>query len=240
MEGLFSSLGIEWGKILAQAINFGILAFVLFKLVYKPILKALDDREASAKKALENTSSIEEKLKEAEETSKKIIAEARTASQKMIKDTEKSAMSLKDKLSAEAKADAEKIMGSAEKKMEEERNKFLAQFEKSKETLENTSRVLTLKVENLDPKLLLEEDKVKFADEAYKFRDMQFEIADVVRKIEILDNFLNEFIKDYQEYTYFIWTQVEKAAKDQQAKANAAIIDYLRKTGLNENQQTST
>ena len=162
MEGLFSSLGIEWGKILAQAINFGILAFVLFKLVYKPILKALDDREASAKKALENTSSIEEKLKEAEETSKKIIAEARTASQKMIKDTEKSAMSLKDKLSAEAKADAEKIMGSAEKKMEEERNKFYSSLKKE------LGEIVTLGIERTVGKYADASIQKKMSEDALK------------------------------------------------------------------------
>ena len=52
----------------AQIINFLILLFILNKLVYKPIIKAMKDRNNKIQK---NISDAESKFKEAEETKTK-------------------------------------------------------------------------------------------------------------------------------------------------------------------------
>ena len=126
MESLFSSLGIEWKMLLAQIINFGILAFVLTKLVYKPLMKALEDREQTIKKISEDSSKVDEVLREAEEKQNTILEEARKHGEKINKESETSASNLKKSILDEAKADAERIIKTGQKKLEEDQQKFYA------------------------------------------------------------------------------------------------------------------
>ena len=130
MNSLLSSFGIEWKLLLAQLVNFGILVFVLWKLVYKPILKVLDDRQKAAKDAVEKESSIAAKLLETKELQAKALAEARIHGEKMIKDAEISAANLKKKLSEEASVSAQKIVSDAEARMRSEQEKFQAELKK--------------------------------------------------------------------------------------------------------------
>jgi F-type H+-transporting ATPase subunit b len=59
---ILSSLGVHWTSLLAQIVNFGILAFVLTKLVYKPLIKSLEDREQVIKQIGENSQKTESLL----------------------------------------------------------------------------------------------------------------------------------------------------------------------------------
>ena len=62
------NLGIQPVPLLLQAINFLLLLFILKKYLYKPILKALEDR----KKKIEEGLAYSEKMKaEAEKSEKK-------------------------------------------------------------------------------------------------------------------------------------------------------------------------
>jgi F-type H+-transporting ATPase subunit b len=71
-------------------ITFGAVSFILYKVAWKPILAALDAREAGIRNALDDAEAVREKLatidetksrliQEAEEEAKRIIADARTA-----------------------------------------------------------------------------------------------------------------------------------------------------------------
>jgi len=71
-------------------ITFGVVSFLLYKVAWKPILAALDVREARIRDALDDAEAVREKLatidetksrliQEAEEEAKQIIANARTA-----------------------------------------------------------------------------------------------------------------------------------------------------------------
>jgi|SRR3989344_1996990 len=130
MQSFFSSFGIEWSHLLAQLVNFGILVFVLWKLVYKPILKVLDDRQKAAKDALEKSSAIDAKLLEIKALEEKAIAEARERGEKLVKDVEASAVNLKKKLSDEATAFAQKIVSDAKAEMRSEQEQLNAEFKK--------------------------------------------------------------------------------------------------------------
>ncbi|MDB5204450.1 MAG: F-type H+-transporting ATPase subunit b [Candidatus Taylorbacteria bacterium] len=130
MESFIHSFGIEWKLLIAQIINFGILAFVLFKLVYKPLLKVLDDRTAMVKDAEEKSSSIEAKLQEIKELEEKVLAEARANGAKLLKDAEISAKELRNKLEIDAHNHAEKIVKEAEARLMADQSKRDAEIRK--------------------------------------------------------------------------------------------------------------
>ena len=46
MDQLLHAFGIDVKLLLAQAVNFGVLLVVLWLVLYKPVMKTLDERKA--------------------------------------------------------------------------------------------------------------------------------------------------------------------------------------------------
>ncbi|MES2224069.1 MAG: ATP synthase F0 subunit B [Patescibacteria group bacterium] len=162
MESFIQSFGIEWKLLIAQMINFGILAFILFKLLYKPLLKVLDERTAMVKDAAEKSSSIEAKLEEIKQLEEKVLAEARANGAKLLKDAEISAKELRNKLEIDAHNHAEKIVKVAEERLMADQSKRDAEIRK-----EIVSVVATA-IEATVGKYLDANAKQKLSDEATK------------------------------------------------------------------------
>lgn len=123
---ILSSFGIHWTSLVAQIINFGILVFILTKLVYKPLMNALAEREKVIKKLANDSSNAEKIAEESQTKQKEILDEARKEAQKIIKSTEAQVATLRQTLTDEAKKEAEKIIKDGERRVVEEQNKFNA------------------------------------------------------------------------------------------------------------------
>src|SRR3989338_3420468 len=112
------NLGIQPVPLLLQAINFLLLLFILKKYLYKPILKALEDR----KKKIEEGLAYSEKMKaEAEKSEKKreeIISRAKAEGQKIIIETRKAAKKLETELEEKAQKQADSIIAKAKRDSE--------------------------------------------------------------------------------------------------------------------------
>ncbi len=132
---------IDIRQVLFQALNFGVILFVLTKYLYKPLMKLLDDR---AKKINEGLSAADKNIKnaaEAEKTVKAELARAKKAGAVIISDAEKEAKAKSAQIildaRTKAKAEAAKIMADAatsnaafEKKVKTEASKLAASMVK--------------------------------------------------------------------------------------------------------------
>ncbi|HBD02408.1 MAG: ATP synthase subunit b [Microgenomates group bacterium GW2011_GWC1_46_16] len=112
-------------QVLFQVINFGVILFVLNKILYKPVLKLLDDR---AKKINEGQAMAEKNLKEAAELDKvrkTELAKVRKEASAIISKAEEEAAGKAHALLAEsrqkAKEEAAKIVASGTKELENSR-----------------------------------------------------------------------------------------------------------------------
>lgn len=124
MGELFSNLGIDWKILIAQAVNFAVLLFILRAFAYKPVLKMLNTRREEIEKAQKYAGEIEARIKNIEETKETALAEARKESTILIKKAEENAVKAAEKIVADANAQA-KAAGAAEhKKLEQEREKL--------------------------------------------------------------------------------------------------------------------
>ncbi len=121
---LLTSLGIEWKLLVAQIINFGILVFVLYKLVYKPLLKVLDERSKMVQDAKDGASKVDAKLEEIKRLEESTLAEARKRGAEIIKETEAAALVLKGRLEKDAAESASKVIREAEVRMKAENDKL--------------------------------------------------------------------------------------------------------------------
>lgn len=129
---------IDWFTLIAQVVNFLILVVVLRALLYKRIIKAMDEREA---RIAEKISSAEEKEARAEEI------------QKEFKNKRDEIDKKRDSIIAEAREDANQkaneIMAKAREEVEQKKEEWLAALRKDKENFvkklnrKATDRVLT-------------------------------------------------------------------------------------------------
>jgi len=103
-------LGIQPSLLLAQIVNFSIIAFVLSKLLYKPILSMLEKR----KKEIQEGLSLTEKMREEEEKLKikesKILDAARKDARELLEKAKKDAVVLEKQIVEEAHTQSESII----------------------------------------------------------------------------------------------------------------------------------
>jgi F-type H+-transporting ATPase subunit b len=71
------SLGLDWKILVAQILNFAVLYFVLKKILYKPLMKALDERNKKIRESVKKSEEIENRLQKIEEKELAILAKAR-------------------------------------------------------------------------------------------------------------------------------------------------------------------
>ncbi len=109
---------INWFTVIAQVINFLVLVWLLKRFLYKPILKAVDDREKKIAAQIKDANHLKaEAKKEQEDFSKKnagfeakkvkllddAVADANTQRQKLLDDAKTEAIQLSAKLAAASK-----------------------------------------------------------------------------------------------------------------------------------------
>jgi F-type H+-transporting ATPase subunit b len=119
---LLHSLGIDWRLLGAQIINFLILLAILYRFLYKPILRLMQERENRIKESLKNAEETEKKLASTTQEYEKKMIEARRQAQSIMEATNKEAATLKAILLAQAQKDADQIIteGKARLNLEKE------------------------------------------------------------------------------------------------------------------------
>ena len=127
MTELVKSLGIEWPILIAQAVNFAILLAVLFKFVYRPVMRLLDERREGIRKALQREEQAAAKLASAEADRESLLAAARAESEKIITCAREDGEALKQKSAAEGKEEAGKMRQEASKRIDDERSRLVSE-----------------------------------------------------------------------------------------------------------------
>lgn len=131
------------GTIFWMLIIFGIVAFVLKKFAWKPILNALKEREESIANALNSAEEAKKEVAGLRADNEKIIAEARKEKDQILKE----AKELKEKIVAEAKEkaaqEAQKTIDQGRQQIESEK---IAAINEIKNQVANLSVLIAEKV----------------------------------------------------------------------------------------------
>src|SRR3982750_4601305 len=107
------TFGWNWKLFLSQVISFCIVAFLLQRFAYKPILAVLEERRRTIEEGQLNAEKIKKQLAEAEQRYAEILAKANADAQKMIDEARSSAGHLAERKQQEAVAAAEQIIAKA-------------------------------------------------------------------------------------------------------------------------------
>ena len=130
MSELFTSLGLNAKLFVAQLINFGILLFVMYRFVYKPILRLLDDRTKKIEKGLADADASRQKLEEMTEREREIVTEAKKQAKELIAAAEAQAQVNRDEIIASAKEESTKILQQSQKNIEEQKIQLIGDVKK--------------------------------------------------------------------------------------------------------------
>jgi F-type H+-transporting ATPase subunit b len=124
---LFGKFGIEWKLVLAQAINFFIVAFLLWRFAFKPVMATLDERQSKIAEGLQFAEEAKTQLAETEKRQAEVLREANTKAQEILHEARDSARQLEEKLKAETATQIEEMRKRAEDSNELERQKMLTE-----------------------------------------------------------------------------------------------------------------
>ena len=76
MSALFEAFGVNWQLLLVQAINFGLLLFVLTYFLYKPVMKMIDERQKKIAEGVRTAEEAARRLADAKQEGDQITGEA--------------------------------------------------------------------------------------------------------------------------------------------------------------------
>lgn len=124
MNELISHLGVDWKLLLAQAVNFFALLYILKRFAYGPIMKMLKERRDRIMEGERFRAQSEENMKKSGEEREKIIANANTEALETVKKSQARAKELQNEMLKESAAKSDAIILEVRKRTEEERIKM--------------------------------------------------------------------------------------------------------------------
>ena len=121
MAELFSNLGIDGRLLLAQAVNFLLVLWLLNKFVFKKVLSHLEERRNKIEQGLELTERANREIERIDEARHRELEKARTEAEKILADARSSAIAKEKAALAVVRAEAEKVLLKAKKEASREK-----------------------------------------------------------------------------------------------------------------------
>lgn len=122
--------GFNWSLFISQCISFALVAFLLHRFAYKPILKVLEERRQKIAEGLANAEKIKQELASAQAKSQEILNNANAQGNKLIEEARQSAAKVLEQETQKAIATANDIVTKARQASEAELVRMKAELRK--------------------------------------------------------------------------------------------------------------
>ncbi len=123
---IFHAFGIDWRLLLIQAVNFGVLMLVLWKFLYTPLLKLLDDRRTVIEKGVKDADAAAHKLHKAEEQKREIMTAAEKDASALQERARVAVVQYEKKMQEESAEKAARVLEAAEREGKEMKDAALS------------------------------------------------------------------------------------------------------------------
>ncbi|MEM6601245.1 MAG: F0F1 ATP synthase subunit B [Verrucomicrobiota bacterium] len=159
LAGKAETFGLDWAKLIAQVIIFGILFFALKKFAFGPILDVLEDRKKRIAESIENAEKMKEELAAAEAKRDELLKQANADAAKFIEEARASADAVGARKIQEATAQAESVLAKAKEAAERDRDQMMNQLrsEMGRLVVDTTAKVVGKTLTPEDQKRLQQE-----------------------------------------------------------------------------------
>src|SRR5271169_6700623 len=137
--------GISWPFLLAQILNFSIVAFILWRFAFRPVLAMLDERQHKISDGLKYAEEMKAKLEAVQQEGLASAKQAQIEATRIIDEARKAAKEFLDKQTQEGSAKAGEIIAKAQQAIDLEKKKMLAEArtEIARLVVATTQRVLS-------------------------------------------------------------------------------------------------
>jgi len=151
--------GVNWPHFISQCLSFLIVAGLLYKFAYGPILKVLEERRERIAESLANAEKIKQELASAQAKAQEILQQAGSEANRIIEEARSVGQKEIEKASQQAIATANEIIARAKQASEAElvRMKADLRSEVGRLVVETTAKVTG--------KILTSEDQQRLAEE---------------------------------------------------------------------------
>ncbi len=127
---IFGQFGIDIKLLSIQIFNFIILLVILQRLLYKPLIKILEDRRKNIEEGIKKLENIEKKSKELKDKTEDDLMEARKKSQEIIARAERQASETRKNAQEDAHEQANEIISQAKKSIALEKESLINSVQK--------------------------------------------------------------------------------------------------------------
>jgi len=159
-QNIADQFGVNWPMFIAQAVNFTLVAFVIYRFGFKGILSTIKEREKQISDSLKHAEKIKLQLEETEKKQKETLQEASIEAKKTVAGAQEQAKSYAEAQKEDARKQAQEIVAKAKESMELEREQVL------NEAKEEISALVVLTTGKVLQKELNEEEKSRFSNAA--------------------------------------------------------------------------
>ncbi len=163
MAAVLEALHFSFSTFILQAINLIIVIGLLYKLLYKPLLKVLDERDGKIDGQLKNAESAKQEAENMLSEYKSQLSKAQQEAQGILENAKKMGADTREQIVSEAREEAGKTLEKAKKEIEIEKTKALGEIRSEATTLAvlAAGKVIKKELKPEDHKKLVEE----FVDE---------------------------------------------------------------------------
>ncbi len=127
---LFAKLGIDGRLLAAQLLNFGILAFLLHRFLYRPVLAMLEKRTAMIEQGVKDSQEARTRLESVSKEQEEILARARNQAQNTIERAQGVIEAYKKEVLEQTTAQGEKILAQARVQIAQEQQEMMEEARK--------------------------------------------------------------------------------------------------------------
>jgi F-type H+-transporting ATPase subunit b len=154
--------GVDWPHLIAQTISFLLVALLLHRFAYKPILRTLDERRQRIAESLANAEKIKLELARVEAARQEILQQANAQAEQLIQEARAAAARLQEQETQRAIAAAQQIMDRAREAATLEHARMLAELRRE------IGRLVVQTTAKVTGKILTPADHQRLVEEAQR------------------------------------------------------------------------
>lgn len=144
---LLNEFGFDIRLLIAQVVNFLVIAYVFKRFLYKPILNTLKKRADSIEKGLSDAEKATKALERAEQEKDEMLGKASKEVERILNEAKASAEETRNSILNDARSEVEKLMKQTTEQIQTERENFAQEareisLELSKKILEESIKDL--------------------------------------------------------------------------------------------------
>ena len=124
-SGIPGTFGIDTMKFVAQLVNFALVLFILWKWVFTPVTKKLEERTAKIEKAMKDALTTEQEKQEFALWKQQEMKKSRIEAEEILTKAQKETTAIKDDLLRQSKEEQAKLIEQTRKQIEQEKNTAL-------------------------------------------------------------------------------------------------------------------